>query len=86
MAQKRKSNLAADIRRWTQMKKRTKGKDEKSNTDLTPCDYFQTTPQNITLHLKNIFKEGELSEAATCKNFLQVQTEGTRQAVIGVTS
>lgn len=39
---------------------------------------FQTTPQNITIHLKNIFKEGELNEKATCKDFLQVQQEGNR--------
>jgi hypothetical protein len=39
---------------------------------------FQTTPQNITLHLKNIFDEGELQEDATCKDFLQVQQEGNR--------
>jgi hypothetical protein len=48
---------------------------------LTQADMahlFQTTPQNITLHLKNIFQEGELEEAATCKDFLQVQTEGGR--------
>lgn len=42
------------------------------------AELFQTTPQNITLHLKNIFSEGELSESATCKEFLQVQTEGKR--------
>lgn len=39
---------------------------------------FQTTPQNITIHLKNVFDEGELSEAATCKDFLQVRREGAR--------
>ena len=39
---------------------------------------FQTTPQNITIHLKNIFEEGELIESATCKDFLQVQKEGVR--------
>ena len=39
---------------------------------------FQTTPQNITIHLKNIFEEGELNEAATCKDFLQVGKEGGR--------
>lgn len=39
---------------------------------------FQTTPQNITIHLKNIFEEGELIESATCKDFLQVQKEGAR--------
>ena len=36
---------------------------------------FQTSPQDITLHLKNIFQEGELAEEATCKGFLQVQAE-----------
>ena len=30
---------------------------------------FQTTPQNITMRLKNIFTKGKLDEAATCKNF-----------------
>jgi len=40
---------------------------------------FQTTSQNITIHLKNIFDEGELEEMATCKDFLQVQKEGDRE-------
>ena len=39
---------------------------------------FDVTPQNITLHLKNIFLSGELNEKATCKESLQVQQEGTR--------
>ena len=39
---------------------------------------FDVKPQNITMHLKNIFAEGELTEAATCKDFLQVQSEGGR--------
>lgn len=43
------------------------------------ADLFQTTPQNITIHLKNIYEEGELEEKATCKDFLQVQIEGNRQ-------
>ena len=42
---------------------------------------FQTTPQNITIHLKNVFEEGELDEASTCKDFLQVQKEGGRMVV-----
>jgi hypothetical protein len=41
-----------------------------------PAELFQTTPQNVTLHLKAIFAEGELSEAATCKDYLQVRREG----------
>ncbi len=40
---------------------------------------FQITPQSITIHLKNIYEEGELSEEATCKDFLQVQIEGSRK-------
>ena len=40
---------------------------------------FDTTTQNITIHLKNIFESGELNEEATCKDFLQVQTEGNRE-------
>jgi len=42
------------------------------------AELFQTTPQNITLHLKSIFAEGELAETATCKDCLQVRLEGKR--------
>ena len=42
------------------------------------ADLFQTTPQNITIHLKSIFEEGELQESATCKDYLQVRSEGSR--------
>ena len=42
-------------------------------------ELFGCAPQNITYHLKGIFKIGELDEAATCKEFLQVQSEGGRQ-------
>ena len=48
-------------------------------TQAQMADLFQTTPQNITLHLKEIFAEGELDEAATCKDYLQVRQEGKRQ-------
>lgn len=40
---------------------------------------FDTTPQNITIHLKNVFESAELEEEATCKEFLQVQIEGGRE-------
>ena len=43
------------------------------------AELFQTTPQNITIHLKCIYDEGELDEAATCKEYLQVRQEGVRQ-------
>jgi hypothetical protein len=42
------------------------------------ADLFQTTVPNINMHLKNIFDEGELAPAATVKDFLIVQQEGTR--------
>jgi len=47
-------------------------------TQKAMASLFETTPQNITIHLKNIFESGELSEMATCKEFLQVQKEGNR--------
>ena len=40
---------------------------------------FETTPENVLMHLKNIYADNELSEAATAKEFLAVQTEGKRQ-------
>ena len=40
---------------------------------------FQTTPQNITLHIKTIYEEKELAFSATCKNSLQVRSEGGRE-------
>lgn len=42
------------------------------------AELFQTTPQNITLHLKALFAEGEIEERATCKDYLQVRQEGGR--------
>jgi hypothetical protein len=48
-------------------------------TQAQMAELFQTTPQNITLHLKAIYSEGELNEAATCKDYLQVRQEGNRR-------
>ena len=39
---------------------------------------FETTPQNITMHIKNIYEEKELEPDSTCKDFLQVRKEGNR--------
>lgn len=47
-------------------------------TQAQMAELFQTTPQNVTLHLKAIFAESELAEAATCKDYLQVRPEGRR--------
>ena len=43
------------------------------------AELFETTPQNITIHLKNIFESSELEENSTCKDFLQVQKEWNRE-------
>jgi hypothetical protein len=43
------------------------------------AELFQTSPQNITLHLKALYKEGEIAQEATCKSYLQVRLEGERQ-------
>lgn len=43
------------------------------------AELYQTTRQNITIHIQNIYEENELPNEATCKDFLQVQTEGGRQ-------
>jgi hypothetical protein len=43
------------------------------------AELFQATKQNISLHIRNILDEGELSESATVKENLTVQTEGKRQ-------
>ena len=39
---------------------------------------FETTPQNITMHIKNIYDDEELEQNSTCKDFLQVRNEGKR--------
>lgn len=41
-------------------------------------ELFQSTKQNISLHINNIFKEGELIQSATVKDYLTVQKEGLR--------
>src|SRR5690606_40107183 len=48
-------------------------------TQASLADLYQTSPQNITQHIAAIYEEGELDEGATCKPFLQVREEGSRQ-------
>ena len=48
-------------------------------TQAQMAELFQTTPQNITLHLRAIVAEGEIDPAATCKDYLQVRAEGGRK-------
>ena len=41
-------------------------------TQAMIAELFQSTPQNVTIHLKAIYHEGEFDPAATCKDYLQV--------------
>lgn len=47
-------------------------------TQQLMAELFQTTQQNISLHIQNILEEGELTDSATHKEFLSVQQEGIR--------
>ena len=48
-------------------------------TQTQMAELFERTPQNITMHISNAYKEGELDKIATCKEYLQVQQEGKRK-------
>lgn len=48
-------------------------------TQAEIAELFATTKQNVSLHLRNIFAEGELDERATVKESLTVRQEGSRQ-------
>lgn len=48
-------------------------------TQKQMANLFETTPQNITMHVRNVYRDGELVQTATCKDFLQVQKEGSRE-------
>jgi hypothetical protein len=48
-------------------------------TQAEMAELFETSPQAITQLIKSIYREGELAEVATCKEFLQVRSEGGRQ-------
>lgn len=47
-------------------------------TQQLMADLFQTTKQNISLHVQHIFEEGELTPEATVKKYLTVRREGRR--------
>ena len=48
-------------------------------TQAQMAELFQTTPQNITIHIRSIYKEYELEKLSTCKDYLQVRIEGKRK-------
>ena len=43
------------------------------------ADIYKTTQENISIHIKNIYKDNELNLDSTNKKFLLVQKEGTRK-------
>ena len=43
------------------------------------AEIYDTTQENISLHVSNVYADGELDEDRTYKKFLLVQTEGKRQ-------
>ena len=48
-------------------------------TQAQMAELFQATKQNISLHIRKIYKEGELREETTVKEYLTVQMEGNRR-------
>jgi hypothetical protein len=55
------------------------GDDTVRLTQAQMVELFRSTKQNISLHVNNVFKEGELAKAATVKEYLTVQKEGSRE-------
>lgn len=47
-------------------------------TQMQMAELFQTTRNNITLHVGNIFKEGELEEISVCKDSLLTAADGKK--------
>ena len=48
-------------------------------TQRQMAQVFDTTPENVLMHLRNIFASGELDADSTTKEFLVVRTEGSRR-------
>ncbi|MBQ8292362.1 MAG: virulence RhuM family protein [Bacilli bacterium] len=48
-------------------------------TQAALADLYQTSTQNISMHIKHIYEDGELEESSTCKSDLQVRLEGNRE-------
>ena len=46
------------------------------------AELFGCSADNISLHLKNIYADGELSEISTTEDFSVVRSEGTRHKIL----
>ncbi len=49
-------------------------------TQLEIAELFDATKQNISLHLKNVFEDGELDEGSVVKKSLTTAVDGKRYA------
>ncbi len=47
-------------------------------TQAQLAELFNTSQQNVSLHIRNIYEEDELTPTATHKEYLSVRSEGTR--------
>jgi hypothetical protein len=47
-------------------------------TQAQMAELFGTTRNNITMHVRNVFNDGELAEKSVCKNFLHTAADGKR--------
>ena len=47
-------------------------------TQAQMTELFRTTRNNITMHIRNIFSEGELEEDSVCKEFLRTAADGKK--------
>ena len=54
-------------------------------TQREMAELFNVSPDNVGLHLKNIFEDGELNRTATTEESSVVQIEGTREVQRPVT-
>jgi hypothetical protein len=48
-------------------------------TQAAMAELYQISPQAVTQHIKAVYEEGELDQNSTCKSYLQVAQEGSRQ-------
>ena len=55
-------------------------------TQAQMVELFSSTKQNISLHINNIFKEGELIPVSTVKEYLTVQLEGLRRVQLSTST
>ena len=55
-------------------------------TQAQMVELFNSTKQNVSLHINNLFKEGELERGATVKEYLIVQQEGHRSVKRKITA